>query len=145
VEIELRVGELNIQIHGRQFPKEEDFWDGNWLNVSATFSSGQSSVVTSGPIVHLIEIKRFQIEIEALYRTLEGTAMLDCMEPNLRIVLTSAGGGKVGIEISITPDHLKESHHYCREIDQSYLPPIIKECGKILELYPIRDPGDLID
>ena len=51
--------------------------------------------------------------------------------------------GHISAGVEITPDHLTQTHHLTFEIDQSYLPDIIKECAAIVRTYPIRGGVDV--
>ncbi len=134
---------LKLWIHGRQFPNATDFWDGNWLRVTAILSTSTSMVRTEGPIVHLREIYGLKAECEKLYETLSGQATLACLEPNLSVKITAGTSGHIDIEVSVVPDQFTERHEYKTTSDQTYLPGVIQQCEGILEQYPIREPGQL--
>jgi len=136
----LQIGGLRIWVHGREFPDAQDYWDGNWLRVTAYCLYSESRVWVDGPIIHLPEIERLLSGCERLYETLEGNAALGCLEPNLYVALEAQIGGRVKVEISITPDHLRERHSFEDAIDQTYLPTIIQSCKQILASLPIREP-----
>jgi hypothetical protein len=131
---------LQIWIHRTQFPNSEDYWDGNWLNVTAHCGAAGASVFASGAIIHLSEIERWKIETEALIRNLEGQAALKCMEPALSVLLSARSLGHISMEVSITNDHLAQKHAFLFEIDQSYLEPLVKQCAAVLEDFPIKSP-----
>lgn len=135
---DLKLGGLRLWVHGRQFPDADDYWDGNWLRVTARCDSDEASVVARGPILHLSELDRWWRKAEQLRQTLAGEARLDCREPNLSIVLKAASLGHLTMEVSITPDHLTQEHWFQFEIDQTYLPPLIVQIRSILETYPPR-------
>lgn len=137
---DLEIAGLRLWVHGRQFPDSTDYWDGNWLRVTAYATSPGSRVRTHGSILHLSEVVQLKHGCERLYETLEGRAGLDCMEPDLDVEFTARGGGHIGVKVSINPDHLSESHEFLDEIDQTYLPGIIAACRRILERLPIREP-----
>ena len=136
---DLEIAGLTLWIHGRQFPDASDYWDGNWLRVTAYATSPDSRVRTHGSVLHLSEVVQLMRGCEQLYETLEGRAGLDCMEPNLGVELTARGGGHIGVRVSITPDHLGESHEFLGEIDQTYIPGVIAACRRILERLPVRE------
>jgi hypothetical protein len=48
---------LKLWIHGRQFPNANDFWDGNWLRVTAMLSTSTSVVRTEGPEVSYVSLQ----------------------------------------------------------------------------------------
>lgn len=123
---DLKLEGLQIWIHGRQFPDSGDYWDGNWLRVTASCGGNGASVFATGSIIHLSELDRWLVETEELLKNLDGDAKLACMEPAL----------------SITPDHMTQRHWFQFEIDQSYLPPFVKQCQSILQAYQIKGSRD---
>jgi hypothetical protein len=38
-EPDIKISGLEIWIHGNQFPDENDYWDGNWMDITATRES----------------------------------------------------------------------------------------------------------
>jgi hypothetical protein len=139
---DLKLEGLQIWVHGRQFPDLHDYWDGNWLRVTAHCGGGGASVFTTGSIIHLPELDRWRSEAEDISKNLGGEAKLACMEPSLSANLRFGSLGHVTMEVSITPDHMTQRHWFQFEIDQSYLTPFIKQCQSILEAYPIRGSSD---
>jgi hypothetical protein len=139
-EPDLKVGGLTIWVHGRQFPAAQDYWDGNWLQVTARYDSVRSVVWTTGPIVRLDELLAFADGCESLYDTLSGLAKLDCMEPNLGATLTATTNGHIDAHVHITPDHIREKHEFNELLDQTFLPSIIAQCRQILIAHPPRTP-----
>ena len=134
---------LKVWIHGRQFPDATDFWDGNWLRVTAVLSTPVSMVRTEGPIIHLREIYQLKVECQKLYESLSGCATLSCLEPNLAVKIDATTGGHFDVEISVVPDQFTERHNYKETSDQTFLPNVIRQCEGILEQYPIREPEQL--
>jgi hypothetical protein len=129
---------LRIWIHGRQFEDHDDYWDGNWLRVTAHCGHGGASVWTSGSIIHLSEIAYLAASSREMQKTLKGEAKLPCIEPNLYVTLKAGSLGHIKMEVRITPDNMSQDHKFIFEIDQSYLGPLITQCDKVLEAYPIR-------
>ena len=41
---DIKLAGLQIWIHSRQFPDTDDFWDGNWLNITAHCGADGASV-----------------------------------------------------------------------------------------------------
>jgi hypothetical protein len=140
---DLRLAGLSLWVGGRQFPDEQDFWDGNWLSVHAEMRAPGAQVNCDGPILRTTEIERFRDQLRALHATLQGKAILDPLEPELKVTCEAQALGAIAIEIAITPDHLEQSHTFFSGIDQSYLPAVIAECDGILERFPTRGtPGE---
>lgn len=137
-EPDLMIGGLWLWVHGRQFPESHDYWDGNWVVVTAECRYPQSWVRTEGPIIHLGEIAEFLKGCEALYAKLQGSAVLSCMEPSLRAELTAGQFGHIHLVVSLTPDHLAEQHTFRSELDQSFLPAIMTGCQALLQRFPLK-------
>jgi hypothetical protein len=129
---------LKIWIHGRQYPNENEYWDGNWLRVTVHYGAHGSSVSTGGAIIHLSEIERWYSGVKKILDTLQGEAGLYCMEPNLTVILKAKSLGHVGVELSITPDHMTQQHTYLFDLDQTYLQPLVQQCEEVLRDYPTR-------
>lgn len=142
---DLQIGCLRIWVHGRQFPDSQDYWDGNWLRATAYCASEDSTVRVHGSIIHLREVVGLLRGCEHLYKTLEGGAGLNCIEPNLDVELTAKTGGHIDIKIkiTITPDHMGESHEFLDGFDQTYLPGIMLACKTIIDRFPIREAEKL--
>lgn len=103
---DLKIEGLQIWVHGRQFPDAADYWDGNWLRVTAHCGGNGASVFTTGSIIHLSELDRWLVESEELLENLKGEAKLACVEPALSVTLKSGSLGNITMEVSITPDHI---------------------------------------
>jgi len=135
---DLKLEGLQIWVHGRQFPDLDDYWDGNWLRVTAHCGGSGASVVASGSFIHLPELVSWRSGVEALLKNLSGEATLACMEPTLSVSLKAKSLGHIEMEVEITPDNMMQRHWFKFEIDQTYLTPLINQCQWILDEYPIR-------
>jgi len=134
----LKLEGLQIWVHGRQFPDAHDYWDGNWLRVTAHCGGSGASVFVTGSFIHLGELDRWLIEAQTLQRDLNGEAKLACIEPELSVSLKCILG-QIAMEVQITPDHMTQRHSFQFGIDQTYLIPLIDQCQSILDEYPIRN------
>jgi len=137
-EANLRVAGLSLWVHGRAYEDSTDYWDGNWLRVTAFCRYPGAWTGAEGTILHLPEVMGLLRGCEKVFETLQGDAALDCMEPNLKVELKSTGSGHLAVRIAITPDHMTQAHSYTDELDQTFLPAIIAGCRAILAKYPIR-------
>ena len=139
----LRVGGLRLWIHGRQLPDAIDYYDGNWLRVTAHCGASGASVWAQGTILMTTDIERFAGQCKELLRGTTTEAALDPLEPQLRVTITAVDRlGHLRARVEITPDHISQSHTVEFEIDQSYLPDLIDQCSLIPRDHPIRDRGD---
>ena len=135
---DIQLSGLQLWVHGRQFQDSDDYWDGNWLLVTAHCGSADASVRVTGPIIHLSELHRWHSESIQLQTILKGEAKLECMEPELAVTLKAETSGHITMEVSITPDPMNQKHWFQFMIDQSYLGLLVKQCVKILQTYPIK-------
>jgi len=138
LEPDLSIENFELWITGRQFSDSEDYWDGNWLDVVARCVGESAVVQVSGPIVHLSELTRLLSECKQVYATLSGEAHLACMEPNLDLKITMKALGNCELSVFLTPDHLYQEHSFTFDLDQSYLPPLIKQLECLLKAYPLK-------
>ncbi len=130
---------FRLWVHGRRFPDAELDFDFNWLQATAHCEASGASVWVRGGILMTVDIAQFKEQCEALLRLGVGSATLDPLEPELKVVLTGGDPhGHVGARVEITPDHLAQFHRMDFEIDQSYLPGLIGQCTDILREYPVR-------
>lgn len=136
---DIKLAGLSIWVHQRQFPNSTDYWDGNWLVVTASCEASGAIVWTKGPIIHLPEIERLMTSAQQMHASLSGTAELGCIEPELDFRLNMTGQGRIEMEVNITSDHLVQEHCFRFELDQSYLPKLVNDCAKVLAKYPVKD------
>ena len=136
---DIKMAGFQLWVHGRQFPNAEDYWDANWLNVTAHCGGEGASVWTSGSILHLGELTQLLSEMKQLHQTLSGEAELRCIEPELHLKLVARNLGQIELEVNITPNNMIQEHRFKFEIDQSYLPEAIVGCEKVLAAYPLKN------
>ena len=135
----LKIDGFVLWVHGRQFPDSEDFYDGNWLNVTAHCGAHGASVWVQGAILMLTDLERWANQCETLYKSLEGEAELRSYEPELRVKINSTDTlGHLTMHVEMTPDHMNQKHAFDFELDQTYLPQLIRDCREIVVTYPIR-------
>ena len=144
-EPDLTIAGLRLWVHRREFPEATDYWDGNWMVVTAECRAPDTIIRVSGPILHLGELTAFLGDCEQLHSTLAGQAELDCAEPNLRVVLQVERRSQVAVTVDITPDHLAQQHRLRFDLDQTHLPSILTSCRELLVRYPIRAAPPRLD
>jgi hypothetical protein len=141
-EPDFKLGGFSLWVRDRQFPGNSDYWDANWLIVRAEMRASGAIVEVEGPILHIPEIVRFRDELSSLNETLSGSAQLLPMEPELRLTLTAQSLGHVSVDLSITPDHLNQTHTFEFGTDQSYLPMLLNSLDRLLSEFPIIGSAD---
>ena len=113
--------------------------DGNWLHVTAHCGDSGASVFVAGSIIQVPDILRWGQQCARLLDGEVQTAALDPLEPELSAVIDSPDRhGHFRLLVEITPDHLRQQHAFEFELDQSYLPGLIRQCNSIVCEYPPR-------
>ncbi|MCU0224951.1 MAG: hypothetical protein MUF27_12980 [Acidobacteria bacterium] len=142
-EPDLKVAGFQLWVHGRQFPDAEDYYDGNWLRVTAHCGASGASVWAQGAILTVTDIAGFGDQCAAMLSGGTNTAALDPLELELKVSLEAADGlGHVRAQVELSPDHLLQAHRFEFAVDQTYLPGIIRQCAEIVEEHPIRGQQD---
>jgi len=140
---DLEIINLKIWIHDREQPNSEDYYEGNWLNITAECESNinkfeGSKIWTEGSYLLTWEIYGIQERLNSFYNNFEGTLEFRFMEePFLALNFEAINSEKVAIEISISPD-VDKTHKYYYQTDKSYILEIISQCKKILSKFPIK-------
>ena len=111
----LELGGLRLWLHGRHFPWEEGFWNGDWLVVTAHCRASGADVRASGPFLHSGDIPRWLEACERLVADRKGMAMLWAVRPELQISLNAAAEG-VRAEVRLSPDLALQEHVFFFQI-----------------------------
>lgn len=135
----IKIGGLEIWVHGREFPDLYDYWDGNWLRVTAHCSAVGSNIRVNGPLIMVQDIAGWTMQCESLYRDLKGEALLKPHEPSLMVTIRAVdSSGHLEMEVEITPDHLTQDHRLRFDLDQSHLPALLRQCRQVISDYSVR-------
>lgn len=136
-EPDIKLAGLQIWVHDRQYPDTSDYWDGNWINVTACCEDEEANACASGPFIHLSELQTWMVAAKELSKTLEGEANLYCMDQELLVTLKAESSGHIAMDVEITPDFNEQEHKFSFKLDQSYLLTLASQCGQVLKKYPI--------
>ena len=135
----LGIAGFRLWVQGRQFPDSNDYWDGNWLNVTAHCEAAGASVQASGALLLLPDIARWASDAQLLHSGKIDDAVLHSYEPELAISVHREGRlGHLILRVELTPVHLQQGHWFKFEIDQSHLPLIVSQCRAIVKEYGVR-------
>lgn len=135
----LKLGTFVLWVHGRQYPDSEDAWDGNWLNVTAHCGASGSRVVVSGAVLDTASLARWRTALRALHERLDGQAILESDEPNVKVTVSARGRtGQMDVRVDMTPD-FNQGHWFEFDVDQTHLPETLAQCDRLLREFPVRD------
>ena len=136
---DLKVAGFQLWVHGRQFPDSADYYDGNWLRVTAHSGASGASVWASGAILTVTDLLQWAQECDVLAQGQAQEAELAPVEPDLKVLIRRVDHvGHFTMRVQITPDHLRQEHSFESEIDQTYLPEISRQCRAIASADPVR-------
>ena len=138
-EPDLEIDGFQLWIHGREFPQSQDYYDGNWLRITAHCGARGADVWISGSLLMVTDLVSFGKDCEALAIGSTEKATLNPMEPELEISLERSDSlGHFTAVVDITPDHMDQEHRFEFETDQTYLHRLTSQCQQIAKKYPIR-------
>src|SRR5678815_5094297 len=98
---DINLNGFQLWVHARQFPNEQDYWDGNWLNATAHCGTHDANVWTSGSIIHVPDLVRWLSALEIMNQTLSGEADLVSLEPELSVALKMGSLGQIQMTVGI--------------------------------------------
>jgi hypothetical protein len=128
----LKIAGFQLWVHGRERPGAAGE-DGDWLRVSAHCGARGASVWAEGSIIMLSDIVSLRNGCRGMLDGLVDEAAMSPLEPELALSIKTIDGlGHAELVVEITPDHLRQSHRFEFEIDQSYLQTVVDECDTII-------------
>ncbi len=142
----LKIAGLELWVHDRRSPKAQDYWEGNWLLVTARCTATGANVWTTGPMLRVPDVVRWADALDQLHQGKpEGVATLTSDEPNLTAVIPTDRAGQLQLVVDITPDPLTQEHRLRFAVERSALRDLVGQCRAIVKAYPVRDPDGARD
>jgi hypothetical protein len=137
-ELDLRIGGLLVRVHGRERPASTGSCDGDWLDASAQLAGPGCEVHAAGTFLRSDDLERFLAQCRRIAATLSGEARLAPLEPNLAVTMRCSPLGHLAVEIELSPDPTAQSHRLRQQLDQTHLPPLMRQVEAILARFPAR-------
>ena len=132
---------LSVEFLGRSNPTTTDFWDANWLNVQVLLAVGRFNGEFKGSLKNQLrttDLAAFRMELSALYQSLSGNATLKTVEDWLQLTLTGDGKGHLLMNGRVLDGPgIGNTLTLQLELDQTFLPEIIRSLDAVLVAYPI--------
>ena len=131
---------LVLTVTGRMFPESADFWDGNWLNVTAQASLTLFTAQMSNGL-RTTDLAQFRSELASLYEVVEGQASLTTLENWIGLTFRGDGLGHITVVVELRDvrDPLGVDELRCSlPIDRTYLPPLIDALDRICDVWPTQ-------
>jgi len=128
---------VQIEVAQRAHPRSDNYWDSNWLNSAIHISSGGFTGRTSA-CLRADEFKSFLEELEALNKTLEGTAKYTSLEEWIEMEIVGDGKGHLVARGYIIDRHCEPNTlNFWIDFDQTYLPQTLDGLRQLLKKYPV--------
>ena len=128
---------LVLAVSGHLVPNPITDWDREWLACRAEAETGTFRGTVENSL-QIQEFQRFKEQLRSLYGDLSGTAALETLERWIRVVMKGDGLGHIATHVEVV-DGLVEgsSLEYWINLDQTYLPPLIRELEEICGAFPV--------
>lgn len=127
---DLQLAGLTLWVH--RYPEAGAGPYEDWLTSSAHCTLHGAAVWVTGAFLRLSEIAAWGEACARLDAGDTEEAVLETIEPELQASLRRHGSlGHLILRVEMTPDHLSQGHWFEFEIDQSYLPELIRQCRTI--------------
>jgi hypothetical protein len=127
-----------LWVHGRQFPESTDYWDSNWLRVTASCRAAGAHVWVSGALLRVPDLLRWAEETDALREGRATESHLEPAEPHLGATIRRVEErAPFGMRLAINPDPLAQEHAFELPLTPADLESIARSCRRIIANYPV--------
>lgn len=130
---------FEVLVFGYAYPKQTDYWDGNWLRAHLKAKT-EGFQADYSLFVRAEEIEDFLNQLEPLYSQLQGEAGFWTMESQLCIRMAVADSlGHVKVEVqALNPLGSEACLRFDFETNQTYLFPLLAELREVAGAFPVR-------
>jgi hypothetical protein len=126
-----------IRLLWRSHPKATDYWDGNWIESEIHVRAG-GFTGTYRASLRSEEFVSFHRDLKTLERTLAGKATFNTMEGQLGLSVEGDGRGHVVLKgVALDQAGSGNALHFELELDQTYLPGILRGLDEALAQFPV--------
>ena len=130
---------LSIEVGGREHPQASDFDDGNWLVCLVSLRAGGFSG-KYGASLRSEELARFRDAVRLLNETLQGEALFETLEGQLRVTIERVGGlgGLRVIGTALDAAGLGNRLSFeLKDFDQTDLRDLIAALNEVVSTFPV--------
>lgn len=120
------------------YPNAELVWDSYWLKATVIIRAGAFSGTYEADFMS-VDFVKFKKELEHLYHNLNSTATFEGLERYLSITLNGDGLGHLEgfCHASDKPGWMQNDLEFYVNIDQTYIPKLIRQLENIISEFPI--------
>ena len=129
---------LALSVRGRAYRQSSDYWDGNWLLVTAVIHVGKFSGQIPG-MLRAEEIQLFTQQLQAFRQSLKGMVSFETAEEWLHFHIEADKLGKIEISGTLSDDvsYPYNSLKFTLTTDPSFLDAPLKQLQTVTQAFPI--------
>jgi hypothetical protein len=136
--VDLSLAALRIRIFGYQYPRLDDYWDGNWLVVDAKCSwNGQSASIKGDACLRTTELHGFVEGLTALQAGQTDEAHLDTMEPYMDLKV-QRNGDELSATASIKESSIEGAYVMTFPVDGADVLKLRNDVKTALDAFPVH-------
>jgi hypothetical protein len=130
--------EVAIRVLAREFPGNDDYWDGNWIRTQL--------IVTNGGVradfhsfMRAEEFADFAEQVASLAQSPTGTATFETMENWLRLGITRVAEGTLDVRCAVhDADRFGSYLEFAiQDLDHTSLHPLAAALKAVVEQFPV--------
>jgi hypothetical protein len=145
-ELRINLPPLTILVKSREFPEDNSYWSGNFLEVRAECREGAVRAVVEGPYIHVSELKLWLEDLENLRNHVVSEAVLECLEPLIKIKIAIASEDAINCEVSLIENLIAgvtpHEFDFSFQISLDAVDSAIGQLRCVLEKYPLKNALD---
>ncbi len=128
---------IRIELTDLSHPNAELDWDKNWIKSKVMIKAGGFSGQFKCDLM-TTDFERFKQDLSILYNKLEGTALFDTLEGQLKIIIKGDGIGHFEADCSAM-DFAGTGNRLDFEInfDQAIIPEMVRQLENITRTFPV--------
>ena len=136
----ISIAGFKLWVHGREDDENTDYWDGNWLLVSAVCETEGAVVwLEEQTALHGSELVAFVEAGDLLARGRGEEAVLGgSLEPFFSLTLTPGEKrGRFSANLSMTPDVATQSHDFEFSASLAEVEAVVEAARRLLDQWPV--------
>lgn len=129
---------LALSVRGRAYRQRHDYWDGNWLLVTATIHVGKFSGEIPG-MLRAEELENFTHALQTFHQSLKGKISFETAEEWLHFHIEADPLGKIEISGTLSDEitYPYNSLKFIITTHQRFLTEPLKQLQTVTQLFPV--------
>ena len=132
---------IKIEILGYLYPKNDDYWEGNWLRIKVTIQAGAFNATYEGKLktYNLKDFRRGLLR-EIQYQEQRGvSAYLQSLENWIEMKIIGHGNGSFDVQcVACDNPPYGNKLIFKLQIEKNEIEQMIEQVDEIMNIYPVR-------